>query len=489
MSTKINRNNRRRRFIGLTVAVMLLPWTSNAAQLFAGSSTASITPDGPVALSGQMNTRIASIVESEVLAVALALESRDAEVVVDQAIMVACDLVAIREGILDKVRERITPRLTDFDPSKLLLSATHTHTAPVTEIEAYTIPKDDVIQPEVYVEFLADRVAGAVIAAWESRKPAKAGWGLGHAVVAQNRRSIYADGHAQMYGPTDKPDFRAIEGGEDQGVEVLFIWNEREELVATAVNIACPSQEVEGRSAVNADFWHNVRETLQAKYGPNLAVLGWTGAAGDQSPHLMVRKAAEERMRELRGIDRLEELARRIVAAWEEAYEGAAKEKHSDLKMQHTVRTIELPLRTITEKESAEARAHVESLSHDPNNRRRVVWHQSVVDRYEQQLAGQTLPYLMELHAIRLGDIVIVTNDFELFTEYGLQMKARSKALQTFVIQLAGPGTYVPTERAAKGGGYSAVAESNVVGFEGGQVLTEKTVEAINALWPEVEAK
>ncbi len=62
--------------------------------------------------------------------------------------------------------------------------------------------------------------------------------------------------------------------------------------------------------------------------------------------------------------------------------------------------------------------------------------------------------------------------------------KSRSQALQTFIIQLAGPGSYVPSERAARGGGYSAIVESNKVGSEGGQVLTERTVEAIKSLWP-----
>ena len=81
--------------------------------------------------------------------------------------------------------------------------------------------------------------------------------------------------------------------------------------------------------------------------------------------------------------------------------------------------------------------------------------------------------------------MAIATNVFELFTEFGIQIKARSRALQTFVIQLAGPGTYVPTERAVRGGGYSAIVESNLVGPEGGQVLVDRTVEVINSLWPD----
>jgi hypothetical protein len=53
----------------------------------------------------------------------------------------------------------------------------------------------------------------------------------------------------------------------------------------------------------------------------------------------------------------------------------------------------------------------------------------------------------------------------------------------TFIIQLAGPCSYVPSVRAALGGGYSAIVESNKVGPEGGQVLTDRTVEILKALW------
>lgn len=99
-----------------------------------------------------------------------------------------------------------------------------------------------------------------------------------------------------MYGSTSRSNFRGIEGYEDHGVEVLCFWDEDDNLFATAINVACPAQEVESGSVVDSDFWHQVRQSLRAKYGEDLLVLGWTGAAGDQSPHLMIRKAEGERM-------------------------------------------------------------------------------------------------------------------------------------------------------------------------------------------------
>ncbi|MDF1756233.1 MAG: hypothetical protein P1U89_25825 [Verrucomicrobiales bacterium] len=470
----------------LVLFLGLLPLCSFSEDLFIGKASVSITPELPVALSGQMRTRIAKEVESEVIASAVAIESRDGDQSLEQAIMVSCDLVAIRQGILEMVRDRVSDRLPEFDTRKIFVNATHSHTAPVMVPGKYKIP-EGVTQPEDYRKFLADCITDIVVESWNTREPGAVGWGLGHAVVAHNRRTVYANGVAQMYGSTKRKDFREIEGYEDHGVEVLFFWNREKKLIATAINIACPSQEVEGIHKVSADFWHPVREKLKEKYGEDLVILTWAGASGDQSPHLMYRKAAEERMRKLRGLSRLDELARRIVQAWDDAYQGAVQEMKSDLAFSHQVKDIELPNRIVTEEEYQHAQTQFNKLSGDVNTLWKALWHQRVMERYELHQAGELKPYPMELHVIRLGDIAIATNPFELFTDYGLRMKTQSPALQTFVVQLTGPGTYLPTEKAVRGGGYSAIVESSVVGPEGGQFLVEETTSVIRSLWPKTE--
>jgi UDP-N-acetyl-D-mannosaminuronic acid transferase (WecB/TagA/CpsF family) len=70
--------------------------------------------------------------ETQIYATALALESREGDTVLDQAIMVSCDIVAIRQGLIELVREKAKDKLPGFDLNKLFLNATHTHTAPVT---------------------------------------------------------------------------------------------------------------------------------------------------------------------------------------------------------------------------------------------------------------------------------------------------------------------------------------------------------------------
>ncbi len=475
----------------LTLVVCLLT-NVGRAELRVGSARTDITPPLPVALSGQFNTRIAKTIESPVMAAAVAIEKLDAAgKSIDQAVMVTCDLVAIREGVLEKVREKLGERNVDgLDPRKIFLSATHTHTAPVMREGVYKIPDQGVTTPTQFVDFLTTKVADLIETAWTGRQSGAVSWGLGHAVVAQNRRIVYQDGTSKMYGSTGAANFKGIEGYEDHGVEVLFFWSgdDQQQPVAMAVNVACPTQEVESRKAVNADFWHETRTALEEKYGKDLVVLTWVGAAGDQSPHLMLRKAAEERMLKARGLTRLQEISRRIVAAVDEAWLAAKDDRHEDPAFEHRVTDLDLPKRMVTEAEAKQAEAEIEklraaSLKTGADGAMKWVWHQKTVDRFAAQANDTILP--MEMHALRLGDIAICTNRFELYTEYGIRMKGRSKALQTFVVQLSGPGSYLATEEAEAGGGYSAIVNSCQVGPQGGDFLVEETLKAINAMWAE----
>jgi hypothetical protein len=163
--------------------------------------------------------------------------------------------------------------------------------------------------------YFTSRIAEAVEKAWNDRKPGVVSWGLSHAAIAYNRRPVYADGTAVMYGKTNRPDFMNMEGIEDHDVNALFFWNKNGKLIAISMEIPCTAQEVEHRSAVNADYVHPVRETLKKRFGSDLVVLSWMGAAGDQSPRPLYRQAAEERMIRLRNLSRVDEIARRICTS------------------------------------------------------------------------------------------------------------------------------------------------------------------------------
>jgi hypothetical protein len=491
----------------------MLCFTANlyAEELHIGTATADITPKLPVALMGQFNLRIADTIETPLTANVIALESRNGIRSLDIAIMVSCDVVEIPEMLLKMVRDEVHKKIPEIDAKKIFMTAIHTHTAPVLENGLqysfrYQIPKKGVTQVEEYDIFFVQRVTEAIVKAWEKRRPGSVTWGLGHAAIAYNRRAVYSEavptpgyfsnGTSQMYGSTNLPEFINLEGMEDHDVNTLFFWDNSGKLIAMTIDVPCPAQEVENRLAINADYWHPVRENLKQRFGPDLCVLGWIGAAGDQSPRPMYRKEAEERMIRLRNLNRLEEIARRIVMAVEESYETVKDDRYTNVQLIHKVETLSLPMRLITEQEylfcKGERDAAAAEMAADSSTASevlaRMTWNRDVVNRYENQKINPNPRLDAEIHVLRLGDVAICTDQFELFTDYGIRIQARSNALQTFVVQLAaGAGSYLPTEKAVRGGGYSAVAQSCSVGPEGGQILVDRTVELINDIFAEAK--
>ena len=89
----------------LSLFIVTSAAVTSASDLHVGAATVDITPDRPVALDGQMHVRISEKPETQIYATALALESREGDQVLDQAIMVSCDIVGIRTGLIEMVRE------------------------------------------------------------------------------------------------------------------------------------------------------------------------------------------------------------------------------------------------------------------------------------------------------------------------------------------------------------------------------------------------
>ena len=292
----------------------------SAQELRIGTASADISPELPVALSGQFELRIAKTAETPLTANVIALESTKNGCPADTAIMVACDLTGIPYELIHEVRDAVSLHIPRFDVRKIVLNATHTHTSPVVANDldcwGYRIPDEGVTQAEAYRSFVVRQITGAIVRAWNSRSSGTVSWGLSDAVSREAARQMAAD-------------------------------------------------------------------------------------------------------------------------------PKAADQVYSKMK-----------------------------------------WYGDVVRRFEKQKANPHATHTMELHVLRMGDIAVCATEWELFTDYGIRIQARSKAVQTFVIQLAGPDTYyLPTEKAVRGGSYSAIPASNLIGPEGGQILTDKVTELINSLW------
>ncbi len=472
------------------------PAPSHAQELGSASigwATADITPSLPAPLRGQFHKRISKYVRDPLSATVLALESKSGGGKPEQVIMVSCDQVSIPSEIQDRVRGRVRETIPDFDGTRLFLNATHTHTAPSPiKTSWYDTSGDPGIMTEPqFAVFIVERIADAVARAWKNRAPGGISWGLGHAVVGHNRRAVYSDGTAVMYGNTDTERFMKMEGPSDHGVEMLFTWDAAGNFTGVVLNVACPSQVVESEYYISADFWAEVRKELRSRYSPDLFILPQCGAAGDQSPRDLPRRRRGEP--DMRGEAGLVEIGKRLANAVEYVYPAARNAIKNDIVLKHAVVNINLPVRQVSMEEYQEAYAVYatyeklqQSSGAGPDFStelgRTMGAKKAIVDRYRSQGKEPYLPF--ELHAVRIGDIAIANNPFELYLDYGLRMKARSVAEQTFVVQLSGDDAgYLPTREAIAGGGYSTYIYSTQVGPDGGDLLVEETVKLINSLW------
>jgi len=422
---------------------------ADPGRLHIGWAKADLTPEGPVAMRGGV---VSTGVMDPLSATALALSSGPGD---SQSgiVLVSCDLLFIQDGgrsstdLLGEVRERATarPGLGDLRPEQIVLMATHTHVAP-------SVRAGD----EVF-DFLAGRIADAVAEAWSARQPGGVSYGLGHAVVGHQRIASYGDGSSRMAGSmqrgsTKDPDFTHLEGFEDHSVHLLYTWDEEGELTGVVANVACPAQVHRG-DRLSADYWHEVREELSQRLGPEVHLLPQLSAAGDIANIVMVEREGEARMQRL---------------------------MYPELSDPRLLRRKQIAMRV------ADAVTSVLPFMHEVAETHPVLAHRVA----EVALPGgfpepqEGVPdFPVELHAVRLGEIAMVTNPFELYLDYGIRIKGRSPATQTFVIQLAGGGSYLPTARAVAGGAYGAIPQTSIVGPAAGARLVEATLEMIADLW------
>lgn len=480
-----------------------------------GWSSTDITPDQPVDLRGQFPARVSEGILDPVTATVLILESPAPSS--ESAVLISCDMVSVGKEMIEAVRKKVKSSVPELDTAKIIMNATHTHTAPLCGTENDTKSKYgialDVMAPSAYLDFMSGKIAVAVKEAWAGRRAGGISFGLGHAVVGHNRLQVDFSGKSVMYSNTNRPEFSHIEGYEDHSVNLLYTWDTNGNLTGTVVNIACPSQATESLYEISADFWHDTRLELRKRLGDGLFILPQCSAAGDQSPHIMVGSAAEYRMQKLMGVDSLQigrgkmgrrqqiairiadavtsvlpymkeniewnpamnyqrevvELSRRLISM-EDVSKAVNESKEWEAKYKQLLRKIE---------ENPDIKKQPRWYSEITNTYRRLARGKSVKERYELEKVQPRMP--IEINVLRLGDIVMATNPFELYLDFGMRMKARSPAIQTFLIQLSnGSYGYLPPYRSTLGGSYGAEPASTLIGPEGGQELVEKTLELIN---------
>ena len=488
-----------------------------------GWSEVDMTPEKKISLAGQFFERISEYVETPLTATAMAVASGETHV-----IFCSADLVSVSRDLLAKIRALVSERKPEINTDALIVAATHTHTSftytdygegestgASLDILTRFIPEgtnyiglvettDGVMTPEEAFDFIADKVAKACIEAYDNLAPASFANEFGRAAVGMCRRVCYDDGTAKMWGDAKTVNFTHLEGGNDNGIELIYTFDENGKLTGVVANIACPSQVVEQRSYISSDYWGKVKILLREKYGEDIKVLGLCGAGGDQCPRDLIRwvdpetpiddpnvirtnvtsRRADPSMYDIKGTWKI---GKRIVNEISDVYEEIDR-KISEGELVHKKFSLEFPLRRVTPAEKADAERAIREFFRENTgdinymDTAAMHVHAGTLGRYEYQQTHSVCT--IEIQIIKLGNIVFATNPYELFLDFGNQIRALSLAEQTFIVQLCnGCAGYLPTKKAEEGGHYSAYVTSGTVGHIGGEMLVRKTVDEINKLF------
>ena len=236
--------------------------------LMAGAAQVDVSPRDSQFLYGYPHVpRMSTGIHDPLLASALYLSDG-----ATAAIFVSSDIIYITKAMAADVRLRIA-KATGVGEGHIMVSATHTHSGPLTA-DCIIIDADPVVPPPdpKYVALLLDGIVEAATRAVRAAQPAQAG------LAYADDTGVGTNRHDPVHGPSDHQ------------VPVLLVRAAGGK--GEAKNIACmlvcsmhPTVMHEGSKLVSGDFPGLARIYLQQNVlGQDCVVLHQTGPAGNQSP-------------------------------------------------------------------------------------------------------------------------------------------------------------------------------------------------------------
>jgi len=400
-----------------------------------GFAEVDITPPLGISMSGHWNIRHATAVRDPLFAHAMVIDDGAAPIC-----LVSCDVLSLKRSTTLRIREAIA-KATGLEPRRIGVSATHTHYGPMT---AQLWTKDQDADPD-YLSQLEEGITNAATDAFEARRPASLGIGWGfEGKLSFNRRFIMRDGSALMHPPPGSTDILYQEGATDPEVGVLAVRDEAGEPTGYWVNFACHGTVGSRMTEISADFPGELSAEVKRRQGDGVVTVFANGCCGNLC---QIDVFDPDRPR---SGDELLALMGSKLADDVQAVE-AEMQFSDELPLDARSEDIKIPIRHIPPEvveHSREVLDHREDYDH-----KEVKYAEMVFELMEQKRTTPLVPG--EIQAFRIGEVGIVMLPGEIFVEHGLEIKLRSPAARTFVVELAnGIMGYVPTRKAFEGGGY-----------------------------------
>lgn len=385
-----------------------------------------------------------------------------------QVLLVSCDLGGLEPPRVIAMREAMG-RATGIPPRDIIISATHTR-GPVVLRTNYLMPVDD-----AYLDRLQGWLVALAQQAIKSVQPGKIGWGKGTARIGFNRRVCFADGTHVMHGNTNRKDFAGLEGPNDPQHLAMFAADADDKLIAVIQHNTTHPSITWGGSAFTVDFPGESRRILREELG-NIPMLFLNGAQGDISWRNALNHRPESREHSIQRLGRL--MADETLRLYKDI------EYHDHPVLNHTYEDLQVRVRLPKPERLVEARkvlARIDAGEKVPGMQMIMAF--GAV--HLQELFGENPVDTLPIHAIRIGDVALVTEPCELYCQFALDIKRRSPAPITAVVGLAdGYCGYCPTIYGILGGGYTAdpISWTRLEPYAG-YMIVESAGRMLNQIW------
>lgn len=431
------------------LSLLLLQAVSAAgarAEFQAGAAVVDITPPKlPVLVNGGMLSRYVDQIKTRVNARAFVVSDGRTEV----AVVVADSCMMSRE-VLDEAKAMAAAK-TGIPAERMLISATHAHTAP-SSMGCLGTDADP-----AYVPFLKEKLVEAIAAAQARLEPARIGFGRADAaeftalrqwIRRPDRLTEDPFGNltvrANMHAGRVWDDVTGESGPEDPELSLISIQTRAGKPLVVMANF---SMHYFGDKDISADYFGLFAEGLTRRLDPEGKMVGIMshGCSGDI--YRVDYKVPEKDRRQWT----IESYAEGLVEIAAKACEGIRHREDADVAM-------------------AERRM---TLSYRTPDKQRLEWAQRIVDAMggrapkdttevyarEQLILHERQRTEIVVQGLRIGDIGIATTPNETYAITGLKIKAASPLEKTMVIELANGGDgYIPPPEMHAWGGYNTWA-------------------------------
>jgi hypothetical protein len=460
-----------------TLAVAVAAFAPAPAQpkptrLRAGALAIDVTPKTfPISVNGGMADRQAKAATDPLHARCLVLDDGKTKL----ALVVVDSCMIPRE--LHDAAKALAEKKTGIPAANILISATHTHSAPTVAGVFQSDPD------EAYAKYLTERIAEGIATADGKLAPAKVGYGSApEPNQVFNRRWKLKEGftNPDPFGRTtdrvrtnpgyQNPNIAEPAGPVDPAVSVLSVRTADDRPLALYASYGL--HYVGDRPALSADYFgvfaDRIGQLLGAK-GGFVGILS-NGTSGDVN-NINFREPAPGK-REQGEKSRL--VAEAVAVAAKKAADGATY--RSDITLSAAVRDLRLGVRKPTADEVKRAEEILEKAKGRP-----LKGVEEIYARETALLAKYPNAVLVRVQALRVGDLGIAAIPCEVFTEIGLRIKKESPLMPTFMVSLAnGYNGYLPTPAQHALGGYETWrARSSYLEVNASEAITKAVLELL----------